>query len=73
MKTSIFHWLFRRRGPGEGGVASLEEVCLWGLGLRFHSSQAQCGTLFLLSDGPDVELSSTSPAPCLPECHHDNG
>ena len=34
--------------------------------------------LFMLSQDPDIELSATSPAPCLPACHHashhdDNG
>ena len=40
---------------------------LWGLKC---SSQTQCHSLFLLLMNPDVELSGTSPAPCLPVCHH---
>jgi hypothetical protein len=30
----------------------------------------KCHFLFLLPDNQDVEVSATSPAPCLPACHH---
>lgn len=42
---------------------------LWGFKC---SSQAQLHSLFLLSVDPDVELSATSPTPCLPVCHHND-
>jgi hypothetical protein len=55
-------------------------VSLW---VDFEISKAQAqtqpsGCLFLLPADPDVELSGTSPAPCLPACflashHADNG
>ena len=47
------------------GVVLLEEVRHGGWAFRC-SSQAQLGSLFLLSVDTDVEHSGTSPAPCLP-------
>jgi len=44
------------------------------LGMGFEVSdvsiQVQCHYLFLLPLDPDVEPSTTSPAPCLPVSHH---
>ena len=42
----------------------------------FEVSDAQAkssvAVLFLLPEDPDVELSATSPAPCLPIYYHDD-
>ena len=52
------------------------------LGVGFEVSEVQARASVSQSlpaaAGPDVELSATSPAPCLPACHHasyhdDNG
>jgi hypothetical protein len=43
-----------------------------GLAERSVSLGGGGGELFLLSADPDVELSTTSPAPCLPATFHDN-
>jgi hypothetical protein len=53
-------------------VALLEEVCHWGWALRFQmlNQASPGGVLFLLSLDPDVDLSATSPAPCMPVCYH---
>ena len=52
------------------GVVLLEEVSL-GMGFEVSRVQARpSGSLFLLPVGLDVEFSTISPAPCLPECHH---
>jgi hypothetical protein len=43
------------------------------LRVGFEVSKVQArpsGSLFLLSADPDVELSASSPASCLPACHH---
>lgn len=51
------------------GVAFLEKVCLWGAGagaLRLQKLKA----VFPMPVDPEVEISATSPAPCLPACHH---
>jgi hypothetical protein len=54
-----------------GGSVSL------GSGLRSSSPGSVAHSQFLLPVTPDVELSATSPAPCLPACCHvschDNG
>jgi hypothetical protein len=66
------------------GVALLEEVSL-GAGFKVLEAQARpSGSLALPADpadltaDPDVELSGTSPAPCLPAyshspCHDSSG
>jgi hypothetical protein len=45
-------------------------MSLW---VSFEASEAQarpqCHSLFLLSADPNIELSATSPVPCLPVCH----
>lgn len=48
------------------------------LKLTVSGTIRRCGNFFLLPALPDVELSATSPAPCLPAgchplCHGDNG
>ena len=60
------------------GVALLEEVYHWQWTLGFQKLKpgiVHSAILFLLSANPDVELSATSPVPCLPVCsyasHHD--
>ena len=58
------------------GVALLEEVCHWGWALRFQKPMPG-PTSLPAAWRVDVTLSSASPAPCLPVCHHtshcDNG
>jgi hypothetical protein len=55
----------RRRGLVGGSVPG---------GMGFEGSEAQAGlmthSLLLLPANPDVELSATSPAPCLSTCWH---
>ena len=58
-----------------GHMALLEEVCHWRWALRFEKPSV---SFFLLPVDVDVELSTTSPVPCLHACHHashhdDNG
>ena len=55
----------KRCGLNGVGVALLEKVCDWGQALRF-----QCLIAGLLLANPDVEISVTSPAPCLAMWHH---
>lgn len=43
------------------------------LGVGFETPRAQArlsGSLFLVPENPDIELSATSSVPCLPECHY---
>ena len=59
------------------GMAPLEEVCHWGVGLdRSKVSARPSVTLILMPVDQDTELSATSPAPYLHACclasHHDN-
>ena len=68
-----------RCGLVGGGVALLEEVCLWGGPWVFKCSiQAHCLSLSLLTVDLDIELWVPTPVPCLPAWHHalhhnDNG
>ena len=57
------------------GVALLEVVALCVTGgwtLRFQKLKPGPMALFLMPMDPDIELSATSPAPCLPACSHDS-
>lgn len=73
-------WRYRRCGLVEVGVAFLEEVCPWGWALTFQTLKSipisLSPSLPVVSD-LDIELSTASPALCLPVCchasHHDNG
>ena len=64
-----------------GSVALLEwEMCHFNVGFEDLDTQARpsVSLVFLLPIGSDVGLSSSSPAPRLPRCHHtfhhnDNG
>ena len=48
----------------------LEELSL-GVGFEVSDVHARPNvSLILLLVEPEVELSATSPAPCLPACHH---
>jgi hypothetical protein len=53
-------------------VTLMEEVCHWSQALRLQKLKlgllARC--FVLLSADPDVELSATFPAPCLPGAFH---
>jgi len=49
-------------------MALLEEVYQWELG--FEAQDTPSGSLFLLPDDPEVQLSATSLAPRVPACHH---
>lgn len=55
-------------------VDLLEEMCHWGDEWVLRALKLKPGPVahlpFLLPDDPDVELSSTSPALCLPVGHH---
>jgi hypothetical protein len=87
-------WSFERNGPhrliGSGairryglagvGEALFKEVCYWGWALRFHILQPGpvSHSFFPLPSDMNVELSSTSPVPCISACyntshHDDNG
>ena len=57
---------------GLGGVAFLEDVCHSSVDFGVSKTQPVpvSLSLFLLSADPDVELSATSPVPCLPACPH---
>jgi hypothetical protein len=53
------------------GMALLEEVRHWETDSEVSDAKARlCFTLFLLSVYPNVKLSATSPASCLPVCPH---
>ena len=54
----------RRCGLVEVGMALFEEELLWGWALR--SQKLKPIVLSLLPADPDVEISASSPAPCLP-------
>jgi hypothetical protein len=53
-------------------MSLLEEVCHWKCALRFQRPKPNpvALSLFLLTADLNVELSATSPAPCLPVFHH---
>ena len=51
-------------------VVLLEEVCHWGWALGFQKPTAGPVLLSQLPAHPYVELSVTSPVPCLPSCCH---
>lgn len=57
----------------------IEEVCNSGLGFEVSKTQDRLSSfLFRLPEDKDLELSATSPTPCLPAYHHaphhdDNG
>lgn len=55
-----------------GDMALLKEVCHWQWALRFQKFKPGpvAHSFFLGPANPDIELSATSPAPCLPVCHH---
>jgi hypothetical protein len=79
-------WWLNENGPYELIGSDTIRRCgivrgsmLLGVGFGVSNAQARSSvTLFLLPANPDVELSATSPASCLPACHHascydDNG
>jgi hypothetical protein len=51
-----------------GGVALLEEVCHCEWVLKFQTPTHARTSLFQLSADENVEISATTPAPCLPAC-----
>ena len=59
----------------------LEEVCHWEQALRSQmltQARPNVANFFFLPEDPDVEISATSPAPCLlawcsASCHDNNG
>lgn len=71
--TGSYIWKLGHQGVALlGGLALLEEVCHWVGGGGEGAWGFKCTkpsislSLFLLSADLDVELSATSPAPCLP-------
>ena len=70
-------FIFECLGSGLGGMDLLEEVCHWEWDLGFQMFKpGPWLSIFFLAVDRDVELSGSSPAPCLPVCHasdNDNG